>query len=61
MCKYYDEQSKLCSVYNERPVICNVDQYYETVLKGTVERAAYYSSNYAVCEKLKRSISKESL
>lgn len=60
MCKYYDEKKKLCSIYYERPIICNVDQFYEARLEGAVEREIYYRSNYAVCEKLKRSINKES-
>ncbi len=53
MCKYYDEQKKLCSIYYERPVICNVDAYYESQLKEVVDRETYYKTNYAECEKLK--------
>ena len=27
-CKHYDETSKLCSIYSERPNICRVDRLY---------------------------------
>ncbi|SHI29139.1 hypothetical protein SAMN02745671_00069 [Anaerovibrio lipolyticus DSM 3074] len=56
MCKYYDAQQKLCSIYDERPIICNVDMYYEANLKGKIDRDTYYNTNYVVCEKLKSTI-----
>lgn len=56
MCKYYDAQQKLCLIYSERPIICNVDMYYEANLKGKIDRDAYYNTNYAVCALLKQSM-----
>ncbi|WP_143254799.1 YkgJ family cysteine cluster protein [Anaerovibrio lipolyticus] len=56
VCKYYDAQQKLCSIYDERPIICNVDMYYEANLKGKIDRDTYYNTNYVVCEKLKSTI-----
>ena len=53
VCKYYDVGTKLCSIYNERPLICNVDLYFETVLKGKISLGEYYKANYAACASLK--------
>lgn len=53
VCKYFDTQQKLCLIYDERPIICNVDMYYEANLKGKVDRKSYYNANYMVCDKLK--------
>lgn len=56
MCRYYDKKHKLCSIYNERPVICDVDRYYEENLNGKIDREEYYKTNYVVCKMLKRNI-----
>lgn len=54
ICMYFDTASKLCSIYEHRPLKCNVEQYYEKFLKDTMYKEDYYQLNYTVCEQLKK-------
>jgi len=50
-CKYLD--GKLCSVYENRPLLCRVDESYEAFFKNTMNLNEYYRLNYESCIKLK--------
>ena len=52
VCKYYDEVSRLCNIYENRPIICNVDAYYDAYLRCKMTRKEYYDRNRKICEKL---------
>lgn len=54
-CIYFDEESRLCSIYNQRPTICRVDEMYEQYFKGKFSREEYYRLNYESCKELKDS------
>lgn len=54
ICKYFDEVSKLCSIYDHRPDKCNVDKMYDISLKYKISKEEYYELNYNVCELLKK-------
>lgn len=54
MCKYFDEASKLCSIYEHRPDKCNVDKMYDILYKSEMSKEQYYELNYNVCELLKK-------
>lgn len=47
VCVYFDEISSLCKIYEERPLICNVDKFYEEYLIGMISREAFYRINYS--------------
>ena len=53
VCKNFDDKTKLCKIYKNRPLICNVDAYYEKFLSQKISRADFYKMNYNVCKKLK--------
>lgn len=53
VCKYFDEMTRLCKIYHNRPIYCNVDKFYETFLAGKYSRDEYYAVNYESCKKLK--------
>lgn len=53
VCKYFDKQSKLCRIYESRPLICNVDKAYEKYFKDEMSKKEYYEINYISCRKLK--------
>ena len=53
VCKYFEEETKLCSIYSERPLKCNIDKMYEVYFKGTISKSEYYKLNYNACKKLK--------
>jgi Fe-S-cluster containining protein len=42
-----------CSIYNDRPLICNISEYYKTELSDKLTWHEFKSLNYEACEKLK--------
>lgn len=51
VCKYLD--GNLCIIYENRPTLCRVDESYELLWKGIMDRDTYYKQNYEVCKLLK--------
>jgi uncharacterized protein len=43
-----------CEVYEDRPLICNIDKFYDTYFKGKIKRSAYYKQQTKTCEFLVR-------
>lgn len=54
VCKYLD--GNLCSIYDNRPLICRVDDSYNVLFKDKLSREEYYRLNYESCIKLKTTI-----
>ncbi len=54
VCKFFDEQKKLCSIYYERPDKCNIDRIYDLFFKDNMSKEEYYDLNYKACKKLKK-------
>lgn len=54
ICKYYDIDSKLCTIYSKRPLICNIDKSYYNYFQTFLSLDKYYELNYEVCKKLKK-------
>ena len=50
-CKYL--VGNMCSIYNDRPLLCRIDESYETFFKDIMTLEEYYKLNYEVCNKLK--------
>ena len=53
ICRYLDISNDLCSIYNKRPLMCNVDRFYREILKETMSIDDYYKKNYMVCKTLR--------
>lgn len=53
VCIYFDRVTKLCKIYENRPLKCNVDKMYEVYYYKYYRRQEYYALNYACCKKLK--------
>lgn len=56
-CKYYDDDTKLCTIYEDRPLICRIDDMFDEIPEvkeqfGT--KLNYYQINHKICEKLKK-------
>lgn len=54
ICRYFDERSKLCTIYPNRPLICNVDKAFRLYFHESMTLDEYYALNYAACRELKR-------
>ena len=53
VCKYLD--GNLCSIYDNRPDICNVDKAFELYFKDVISKDDYLKFNREACLILKRS------
>lgn len=54
ICRHFDDASKLCRIYANRPILCNIDQSYERFFQNKMSREAFYALNMAACEALKQ-------
>ena len=52
-CKFFDEKTRLCLMYENRPLKCNIDKTYELLFKNKMTLEEYYRLNYEACKKLK--------
>ena len=50
VCKFLMEN--LCSIYDNRPLLCRIDDSYDIYLKDRYTKEEYYKLNYEVCKKL---------
>ena len=48
-CKHFDKDTNLCRIYNERPIICRVDDFYDKYLSDKMSREAFYRENKEAC------------
>lgn len=56
-CIYLTDDNK-CSIYNNRPEICNVDLMYKKLYSNTYTKDEFYKLNYEVCSQLKKNYNK---
>lgn len=54
VCRYL--RDNLCSIYEDRPLLCRIDESYERLLKGTISKQDYYRLNYEACSILKKQL-----
>lgn len=51
VCRYL--AGNLCSIYEDRPLLCRVDESYEAFFEGYMTKEEFYNMNYAYCKILK--------
>lgn len=49
-CKYL--VGNLCSIYENRPLLCRIDECYDFYFKGQYTKEEYYEVNYKACKNL---------
>jgi len=54
VCKYFDEKTNLCKIYNNRPLICNIDAIYDLMFSNQMSRSQYYHLNKESCQTLRK-------
>lgn len=52
VCRHFDEQNNLCSIYAERPLVCRVEEYYEQHLTEQFAWDDFVKINLRICELL---------
>lgn len=54
VCRWLDQETNLCRIYEERPLFCNVDRYFEEHYKDSMSREDFYALNQRECAKLQK-------
>lgn len=52
-CVNFSDSTRLCNIYESRPLICRVEDYYNEHLSHSYEWDAFIEINISICEKLK--------
>ena len=55
VCKFLDEATNLCTIYETRPIFCRVDEFYEKNLSHEMSREEFYRINKELCQKFRES------
>ena len=46
-------KDNLCSIYEQRPILCRIDDAYNKYFKQRMSLEEYYNENYKICKLLK--------
>jgi hypothetical protein len=52
ICRFFDEETGLCSIYEHRPPICNTDTMFEHYFSKFMTREEYDKKNEEACKQL---------
>lgn len=52
VCKYLVHN--LCSIYDERPLLCRVDEAYYAYFQSEMTKEEYYRLNYEGCKSIRK-------
>lgn len=52
-CRYFDRESRLCTIYDSRPIICNHAKYYDTYLADRMTRDDFETFIKLFCERIR--------
>lgn len=54
VCRHFDELTHLCTIYDDRPLVCRVEDYYQAYLSSAVSWDAFVDINVGICNELQR-------
>jgi Fe-S-cluster containining protein len=52
VCRHYDDATRLCTVYESRPLVCRIDGYHEARLQGQLDVRIHYAIQAMTCSLL---------
>lgn len=52
VCRHFDETSRRCTIYAERPLVCRVEEYYVRHLSEQVSWENFVAINLQICASL---------
>ena len=41
ICKYFNQETRLCTIYSNRPIICNAEKLYDTYFKDIMSQEEF--------------------
>lgn len=54
ICRHFDEEAHLCTIYEERPLVCRVEDYYRARLAEVIPWQEFVRINVAICHHLQQ-------
>lgn len=51
-CRHFNENTNLCSIYEHRPLVCRVEDYYKKHLSHLYEWDEFVKINVEICQRL---------
>lgn len=54
VCRHFDDESKLCTIYETRPLVCRVEDYYRLHLADQIEWADFVTLNVEICRQFQQ-------
>lgn len=54
-CRHFDDKTHLCKIYETRPLVCRVEDYYKQHLSHIYKWDEFVKINIAICESLQKS------
>lgn len=51
-CIHYDTENRLCTIYEERPLLCNIELAYEKIFKKSMSKKDFHLLNAKACNEL---------
>ncbi|WP_429182353.1 YkgJ family cysteine cluster protein [Aeromonas salmonicida] len=52
VCGYFAEETNLCRIYEQRPLVCRVEDYYRAKLVEVLTWDEFVRINQSICNKL---------
>lgn len=53
ICKWLDREKNICRIYDDRPLICNVDKYWEQNLRHKISYEEWIELQVDSCDELR--------
>ena len=53
ICKYFDEKGRSCLIYKNRPVICNINEFYTLYYAEKLSLKEFHELNKKACIQLR--------
>lgn len=50
VCQHFNEKTNLCNIYNERPLVCRVEEYYKKYLSDKYTWDEFVKINIEICK-----------
>lgn len=58
-CRNFNDESKLCNIYEDRPLICRVEDYYKANLADIYKWEDFVRINLEICQILSKDLNVE--
>ncbi len=52
VCRHFDEDLNVCTIYEVRPLVCRVEDYYDSYLSDKISWSEFVKLNMEICLRL---------